>query len=273
MEATNLPDIKKMFSNEACMNNLKAMLGTKAQGFATSVLSAVSNNKLLQRATPQSIYTSAMVAASLDLPINQNLGFAALVPYGGLCQMQVMVKGLTQLAIRSGQYKSINNAVVYEGQLVKEDPFTGDYEFDLKAKKSDKIIGYVAYFKTIGGFEKYYYMTKEEVQKHGKKYSKTYGNGVWQTDFDSMALKTVLKMLLSKFGILSIEMQRAIRFDQASIKGDFNSVDSVDELEAEYVDNPNEEPFDEEKAKATANKFADFNNVDEKTGEIFGDKK
>ena len=221
---SNLPEVRKMLSNEICMNNLKAMLGTKAQGFATSVLSVVNNNKLLQDASPNSIYTSAMVAASLDLPINPNLGFAALVPYGGVCQMQVMTRGLIQLAIRSGQYKHINNAIVYEGQLVKEDPFTGEYEFDYKSKTSDKVIGYMAYFETISGFEKYYYMTKEEVEKHGRKYSKTYNNGVWKTDFDSMALKTVLKLLLSKFGVLSIEMQRAIRFDQAAIKGNFDTV-------------------------------------------------
>ena len=277
---SNLPEVKKMFSNEACLGNLKAMLGTKAQGFATSVLSVVNNNKLLQNASAQSIYTSAMVAASLDLPINPNLGFAALVPYGGTCQMQVMTRGLTQLAIRSGQYQRINNAIVYDGQLIKEDPFTGEYEFDFHAKKSDNVIGYVAYFKTIGGFEKYFYMTKEEVEKHGRKYSKTYNNGVWKTDFDSMALKTVLKMLLSKFGILSIEMQRAIRFDQASIKGDFNSVDDIDELDAEYVDNEKEKVVDEEKAKKLAKEFADFEevkdekeNVDKKTGEILGDKK
>lgn len=275
---SNLPTVKKMFSEEACMNNLKAMLGTKAQGFATSVLSVVNNNKLLQNAAPLSIYTSAMVAASLDLPINPNLGFAALVPYGGTCQFQVMTRGILQLAIRSGQYQRINNAIVYDGQLIRQDPFTGDYEFDFNAKKSDKVIGYVSYFKTICGFEKYYYMTKEEVEKHGKKYSKTYNNGVWKTDFDSMALKTVLKLLLSKFGILSIEMQRAIRFDQAAIKGDINSVESIDELDTEYIDNEQEPEVDEKKVKETASKFAEYEEVkdekvDKNTGELFEDKK
>lgn len=275
---SNLPEVRKMLSNEICMNNLKAMLGTKAQGFATSVLSVVNNNKLLQNASPNSIYTSAMVAASLDLPINPNLGFAALVPYGGVCQMQVMTRGLIQLAIRSGQYKHINNAIVYEGQLVKEDPFTGEYEFDYKSKTSDKVIGYMAYFETISGFEKYYYMTKEEVEKHGRKYSKTYNNGVWKTDFDSMALKTVLKLLLSKFGVLSIEMQRAIRFDQAAIKGNFDGVESIDELDTEYLDNEQDHILDDKEAKKMANKFAQYTDatetkVDKETGEIIADKK
>ena len=267
---SNLPELSKMFSNERCIGNLKSMLGKKATGFATSVLSVVNNNSLLQKATPQSIYTSAMVAASLDLPINQNLGFAAIVPYGNTAQFQIMGKGLVQLAIRSGQYQRINNAVVYEGQLIKEDPFTGDYEFDFKAKISDKVIGYVAYFKTVGGFEKYYYMTVEEAMSHGKKYSKSFGkknkygewSSLWQTDQDSMCLKTVLKLLLSKFGILSIEMQRAIRFDQSEIKGDINAVDNVDELDAEYIDNDKEnEELDKEESEKVAAKFSDFEDV------------
>ena len=263
---SNLPELKSMLSKESVMNNLKAMLGNKAQGFATSVLSIVNNNKLLQNASPSSIYTSAMVAASLDLPVNPNLGFAALVPYGGTCQFQIMTRGITQLAIRSGQYQRINNSIVYEGQLVSENPFTGDYEFDFKAKKSDTVIGYVAYFKTIGGFEKYFYMTKEEALSHGKKYSKSFGkknskgewSSLWQTDEDSMALKTVLKLLLSKFGVLSIEMQRAIRFDQASIKGDINKIEDIDNLDTEYIDNEKEVIIDEKKEKEMKERFKAF---------------
>ena len=209
---TTLPKLKTMLSNEQVMNNLKAMLGNKAQGFATSVLSTVNNNKLLQNADAGSIYTAAMLAASLDLPINQNLGFAALVPYGGQCQFQIMTKGLVQLAIRSGQYAKISNAVVHEGELIKYDPFTDEYIFDVTKRTSDKVIGYMAYFKTIGGFEKYFYMTTSEMEEHGKKYSKSFGrknlsgqwSSLWQTDPQSMGLKTVIKLLLSKFGILSI---------------------------------------------------------------------
>ena len=237
--STTLVQVKEIFGRESVMKNLKAMLGSKAQGFATSVLSVVNNNKLLQSADANSIYTSAMVAASLDLPINPNLGFAAIVPYGRSAQFQIMTKGITQLAIRSGQYSRITNSIVYEGQLVKQDPFTDEYVFDFNAKKSDKIIGYVAYFRTIGGFEKYFYMTKEEVEAHGKKYSKSYTSGVWKSDFDSMALKTVLKLLLSKYGILSIEMQRAITMDQAELKGEINTIEDIDAVEVAYTDNPN----------------------------------
>ena len=244
-QLATLPKLKGMLSSQHVMNNLKAMLGSKAQGFATSVLSTVNNNKLLQNADAGSIYTAAMLAASLDLPINQNLGFAALVPYGGTCQFQIMTKGLVQLAIRSGQYAKINNAVVHEGELVKYDPFTDEYEFDMSKRTSDKVIGYMAYFKTIGGFEKYFYMTVKEMEEHGKKYSKSFGrknkmgeySSLWQTDPQSMGLKTVIKLLLSKFGILSIEMQRAINFDQASVKGEVITVEDIEKLEPEYIDN------------------------------------
>lgn len=260
MANTNLVALKGYFENDAVKKNLRAMLGQKAQGFATSVLSVVNNNKLLQNADPSTIYSSAMVAASLDLPINPNLGFAAIVPYGRQAQCQIMSRGFIQLAIRSGQYAKINNAIVHKGELVKYDPFRDEYEFDASKRESDEVIGYMAYFRTIGGFEKYFYMTKEEALAHGKRYSKSFSSGNWSTDPDSMCLKTVIKLLLSKYGILSIEMQRAIKFDQAIVKGDFSqmeSFDEIDEAEAEYIDNPQND-IDEQKAKDVANKFADF---------------
>lgn len=253
---SNLVQVKEIFGRESVMKNLKAMLGNKAQGFATSVLSAVNNNRLLQSADANSIYTSAMVAASLDLPINPNLGFAAIVPYGRSAQFQIMTRGIIQLAIRSGQYSRITNSIVYEGQLIKQDPFTDEYEFDFNAKKSDKVIGYVAYFRTVGGFEKFFYMTKEEVEAHGRKYSKSYNNGVWQSDFNSMALKTVLKLLLSKFGILSVEMQRAITLDQAEVKGEINTIEDIDAVEVNYIDNPNEQQSTKSKLEEIAEKNA-----------------
>ena len=256
----NLVALRGYFENDAVKKNLRAMLGSKAQGFATSVLSVVNNNRLLQNADPASIYSSAMVAASLDLPINPNLGFAAIVPYGRQAQCQIMTRGFIQLAIRSGQYAKINNAIVHEGELVKYDPFKDEYEFDVTKRISDKVIGYVAYFRTVGGFEKYFYMTKEQALAHGKRYSKSFSSGVWASDPDSMGLKTVIKLLLAKYGILSIELQRAIRFDQGVVKGDITNIESIeeiDEADVEYVDNP-QTAMDEEKAKEVAEKFADF---------------
>jgi recombination protein RecT len=149
-----------------------------------------------------------------------------------LAQFQLGWKGLVQLAMRTGQYKTINTAEVYEGELVGENRFTGEYEFNPKGKQSDKIIGYMAYFKLLNGYEKTLYWPKEKVEYHAKRFSKTFGSdyGIWNTDFDSMAMKTVLKALLSKFGILSVEMQTAIISDQAEIK-------DVDSMDVSYPDN------------------------------------
>lgn len=263
MANSNVVALRGYFNNDTCMNNLRAMLGKKAQGFVTSVLSVVNNNTLLQKADPKSIYSSAMVAASLDLPINPNLGFAAIVPYGQAAQFQIMTRGLIQLAIRSGQYEKICNAVVHEGELVKYDPFTDDYKFDTTKRTSDKVIGYMAYFKMVGGYEKYLYMTEEEVLAHGKRYSKTFNSGPWKDNTEAMCLKTVLKLLLSKFGALSIEMQRAIKFDQGIIKDEdnlINSVEDIDATEVNYDDNPEgdnkptEETIEDKKERVRKNK-------------------
>ena len=265
MANNNVLALRGYFDNDAVKKNLQAMLGQKAQGFATSVLSVVNNNKLLQNAEPSSIYSSAMVAASLDLPIQPNLGFAAIVPYGKQAQFQIMTKGLLQLAIRSGQYERVTNAIVHKGELVKYDPFTDEYVFDASKRESDEVIGFMAYFRTVGGYEKYFYMTKEEALAHGKKYSKSFSSGVWTSDPNSMCLKTVLKLLLSKYGILSVEMQRAMKFDQSVVKGDFTQMESVEDIDAadvEYIDNPQTQAVDETKAKEIANKFSDFGSAE-----------
>ena len=265
MANNNVLALRGYFDNDAVKKNLQAMLGQKAQGFATSVLSVVNNNKLLQNAEPSSIYSSAMIAASLDLPIQPNLGFAAIVPYGKQAQFQIMTKGLLQLAIRSGQYERVTNAIVHKGELVKYDPFTDEYVFDASKRESDEVIGFMAYFRTVGGYEKYFYMTKEEALAHGKKYSKSFSSGVWTSDPNSMCLKTVLKLLLSKYGILSVEMQRAMKFDQSVVKGDFTQMESVEDIDAadvEYIDNPQTQEVDETKAKEIANKFSDFGSAE-----------
>lgn len=246
MATTTLQNYNKL-RTEMLSTNVKErfeqVLGTKANSFISNVLTTVSNNESLKNCEANSIMTSAMIAATLDLSINPNLGQAAIVPYkdrdrGDVATFQIMTNGFKQLAIRSGQYAKINNAIVYEGQLIKEDPFTDDYVFDHSAKKSDKVIGYMAYFRLNTGFEKYYYMSVSDVDKHAKKFSKTYqkGFGVWKDNFDAMGLKTVLKMLLNKYGILSIDMQKAILFDQAVVKGSV-AENNVEEMEVEYVDN------------------------------------
>ena len=231
--------VQNLFAKEDVRARFTEMLGKKAQGFITSVLQITNSNELLKNADPLSIYNAAATAATLDLPLNNNLGFAYIIPYkqkkdGNLvdvAQFQLGYKGFIQLAQRSGQFQTISASPIYEGQLVEQNPLTG-FVFDFTKKTSDKVIGYASYFKLINGFEKTLFMSVEEMNKHGVRFSKTFakGFGLWKDDFDSMALKTVLKLLLSKFAPLSIEMQRAVISDQAII----NDVETQD---VTYVDN------------------------------------
>lgn len=246
MATTTFPQLKSLLNGDSVKTRFNEILGKKAPGFISSVISAVNGNTMLQTADPQSILNSAVIAATLDLPINSNLGLSAIVPYYDsklrttVAQFQLMYKGLIELCLRSGQFSSLIDEVVYEGQLVKKNKFTGEYIFDEDSKTSDKVIGYMAYFRLVNGFEKTHYMTVGEVEAHAKKYSQSYKKefGVWKDDFDTMARKTVLKLLLAKYAPKSIEMQRAITFDQATINGDLTQQDtSVDEVEIEYVDN------------------------------------
>lgn len=229
-------DVRKRFEE---------ILGTRAPAFMSSIISAYNANALLKTADPKTVLSAAMMAATLDLPINQNLGFAHLVPYKNnkdgvtRCQFQIGWKGFVQLAIRTGQYKTMNAVPLYEGQIKVVNHITGEIELDENGKKSDVVVGYCAYFRLLNGFERYYYMTKEAVEKHGRRYSKSYETGNWKVNFDAMALKTVVKLLLSKWGILSVQMERALSADQGVIldPGKPNEADvSVDFVDAEKVE-------------------------------------
>jgi recombination protein RecT len=239
-ETANLPSTPKTLEGLLNAQNVRKrfddILGKKAAGFISSIISAAVQNPDLGRAEPMTVIAAAAVAASLDLPINPNLGFAHIVPYSGRAQFQMGWRGYVQLGQRTGQYRTINVAIVHEGELEVHNKFTGEMKFNADSKTSDKIIGYVAYFRLLNGFEKYFYMTKEEVEAHGKRYSKSYEKkeSRWQRDFDAMALKTVIKLLLNRWGILSIEMQTALHADQAVIK-------DVDSADYEYVDSTEEE--------------------------------
>jgi len=233
-----------LLQSDQVKKKFEEVLGAKSKSFVTSVMSAVSSNPALSRADGASIYMAAMMAAALDLPVNQSLGYAYIIPYGDKAQFQIGVKGLTQLAMRSGQFRTISTSAVYEGQLAQHDPLKGN-TFNWTNKKSDKVIGYVAFFSLLNGFEKSIYMTVEEIKKHGEKYSKTYknANGVWQSDFNAMAEKTVLKRLLSKYAPMSIEMQKAEIADQSVIK-------DAETLDVEYIDNADgEAPKQSEEAE------------------------
>lgn len=232
--------IKSLLAKDNVKRRFEEILGQKAAGFMSSVINVVNGNTNLKECDPNSVLASAAVAASLDLPIDPNLGFAYIVPYKqkGVpkAQFQIGYKGFIQLAMRTGQYKTMNATEVYEGEIKSHNRITGELEFDFEGRKSDKVIGYVAYFRLINGFEKYWYMTREEVDQHAKRYSQTYkrGFGKWTEDFDAMALKTVLKLLLSKYGILSIEMQTSLKADQAVINTNDN--DASSDFSYDYID-------------------------------------
>ena len=225
--------VETLLAKDGFKKRFEDILGKKAPGFISSVISATKGNANLALCDPGTVLSSAAVAASLDLPINPNLGFAYIVPYSNQAQFQMGWRGFVQLAMRTGQYQTINVTEVCEGELKRHDKFTGEMEFDSAGKKSDNLIGYVAYFRLLNGFEKWLYMSMDDVTAHGKKYSKSFGNasGRWKLDFNAMAKKTVLKLLLSKFGILSIEMQTAIQADQGVINetGDAEYIDRAEE--------------------------------------------
>lgn len=253
--ATQQPQtLQSLMGSGAVIKKLNDVLGSekKASAFISSVISVANGNTALRNANPMTILGSAMVAATLDLPVVPTLGMAYIVPYKGQAQFQLGYKGLIELAERSGQFKNIIDEVVYEGQLVKKNKFTGEYEFDEDAKKSDKVIGYMARMDLINGFSKTIFWTKEEVEAHANKFSQAFRSGYtspWKSDFDAMARKTVLKALFSKYAPKSIAIQQAIKFDQAVVKADnLDGEDiNIDAFETEYVDcEQTQEPTAEE---------------------------
>jgi recombination protein RecT len=239
--------IKSFFDRDIVKAKLQELVGKNAASFTTSVLQIANSNTMLINADPVSVFNAACMAATLNLPINNNLGFAYIVPFKNNkenkieAQFQLGYKGFIQLAQRSGQFKTISASPVLDGQLISENPLTG-YEFDWSIKTSDKVIGYVAYFKLLNGFEAWFYMSDADVKKHAGKYSQTFkkGYGVWKDQYDAMAIKTVLKLLLSKQAPLSIEMQTAVLADQAIVKDvetqDFAYIDHDPIVEVQTVD-------------------------------------
>ncbi len=235
---------KEYFKQPGVEAKFKELLGAKAPAFVTSVLQAVASNPLLAKADPASIYNSAAVAAILDLPINNSIGQAYIIPYKtkqpdgtfkDVAQFQIGWKGFKQLALRSGQFKLMNETDVREGEITNFDRLSGEITFnwiqDSAERNKKKIIGYVSYFRLTNGYEHTYYMTKEEVIAHATKYSQSFKKnfGPWKDDFDSMAIKTVVKLNLNKNAPLSTEMQKAITVDQSVIKDESGeSVDYVD---------------------------------------------
>lgn len=242
-------EVTRYIKDENVGKRINELLKDRAPQFTTTLMAALNSNKALNNCEPQSVLTAALTAASMDLPINQNLGFAYLIPYknkdGDVCQFQMGYKGFIQLAQRSGYYKTINATEVREGEIAKIDRLSGEIEFewieDDKEREKAKVVGYVAYFKLLNGFEKSLYWSVEKCKAHATRFSKSfkYGGGLWKDDFESMAIKTVLKQLISKYGPLNTQLQEAIVKDQT--------------INGEYIDNPDySEPITIENAETGA---------------------
>lgn len=224
--ATGVELLKGIISAPSVQEQFKNALRDNSDVFTASIIDLYNSDKNLQACEPKQVIMEALKAATLKLPINKALGFAYIVPYnesyqeGGqwlkrqVPQMQIGYKGLIQLAMRTGQYRTINADVVFEGELRTVNKLTGEIDFSGE-KKSDKVIGYFAHIELLNGFSKTLYMSLERVTAHASKYSKSFNNNKtpWKTEFDSMAIKTVLRNLLSRYGYLSIEMIGAIDKD------------------------------------------------------------
>ena len=261
--------LKGMLEMPAYKNKFSEMLGKKAAGFMSSIIAVTNNNKYLAKANPATVIGAAAQAAMLDLPINQSLGFAYIVPYGSEAQFQLGYKGYIQLAQRSGQYVDIGAKTVFEGELEYENRLLDKFKFG--ERTGDKVIGYLAYFRLTNGFEKMLFMELDEMIAHAKKYSKNYKGGTdkWGlTDFNTMAEKTVLKRLLSKYGPLSIEsvqMSQALSNDGSVISMNKDGEFDVD-FDGETIDAEYEET--EEHSGDTYNVAGEI--IDANTGEVVG---
>lgn len=281
--ANNLANVshKDFFNAPAVKAKFQEVLKGKENEFVASLLSVVTNNNLLAKASNESIMTAAMKAAVLNLPIEPSLGQAYIVPYGREAQFQLGYKGLIQLAQRSGKYKSINSGVVYKSQFISYNPLFEELEIDF-TQPQDEVIGYFAAFKLLNGFEKVTYWTKEQAYAHGKRFSKSFNNGPWKSDFDAMAQKTLLKQIISKYGPLSIEMEQAIVADNetenekaAPIDVTPQETESLDDIlgnstvsESESVENPQEAAEEPKNKEAVSKTETTTPKIDEETGEV-----
>ena len=203
---------------------MSEVLHENRESFVASLIDLYSSDTYLQKCNPGAVMKEALKAVSLKLPINKALGFAWIIPYNDsksgqtLPQMQIGYRGYIQLAMRTGAYRTMNMDNVYEGEVKVVNRLTG--EIDLNGERiSDKVIGYFAYIETVNGFSKTLYWTVEKVISHAKKFSKSYNSGaaIWKQNFDEMAQKTVMRNLIAKWGVMSVDLQRAIDLDNADL--------------------------------------------------------
>ncbi|WP_195960908.1 recombinase RecT [Enterococcus casseliflavus] len=255
----NTPAMKKKFTD---------ILHEKSDSFMGSLMALVGGDNYLSQAEPMTIIASALKAATMDLPIDKNLGYAYVVPFNrsekvgnkwvkhNEAQFILGYKGYIQLAQRSGQYKALNALAIYDGQLIDWNPLTEEFTFDYKAKVSDEVIGYVGFFELLNGFKKTVYWTKQEIESHRIKNAKGYDkeklSGAWVDNYDSMAIKTVLRNMLSKWGLLSVEMQSAITSDEKVFRVDENN-DLIEETDLSDMEPLNQDLKEAERVEESEN--------------------
>jgi len=240
---SNLKQFNQMIVAPNTQAYLQGVLGERKGEFINNITALVANNKQLQECEPTTLMFAALKATALRLPLDPNLAQAHVIPYRNNktrtveAQFQLGWRGFVQLAIRSGQFQTINVTDIREGEMQGYDLITGEMQVKAMPEREKlPIVGYMAFFRLNNGFTKSLYMTAGEVEQHAKRYSQTYASkndyvrnsSKWTTDFDAMARKTVLKLLLSRFAPLSIDMQQAVQADQAVMHGEnkFNYVDN-----------------------------------------------
>lgn len=256
--------LKQLTQSPTVISKFTNVIGKRAPQFLSSVLNLANNNKSFDKVDPNTVMGAAMVAATLDLPVNPNLGYMYIIPYGNNAQAQIGYKGYIQLAQRSGLYKRLNAVAVYADEFKGFNPLTEeiDYEPHFRNRdKSEQAVGYVGHFELTNGFSKTVYWTREQIDEHRRRFSKMSGDaqptGVWRDNFDAMALKTVIKNLLSKWGPLSTEMQTAYESDEST-----TTLDSDDKQVERKDVTPQEEQAQKllEKALGKENKQVAENN-------------
>ena len=254
------PKFSVAIQSEAYKNLINRTLGDKdrATRFIASISSAVATNAQLQECDAGTILSGALLGESLNLSPSPQLGQYYLVPFNDskkgykVAQFQLGYKGYIQLAIRSGQYKKLNVLAIKTGELIKYDPLNEEIEVKLiedeEERENAETIGYYAMFEYTNGFRKSLYWTKNKMEKHALKYSKGYaahkGYTFWEKDFDGMAYKTMLRQLISKWGIMSIDMQKAMEQDMSAINtdGTYEYVDN-EEVQIPNIQEPENDPF------------------------------
>jgi len=230
-------------TSEGAKNKINQIIGGKdGQRFMTAILAAVSDNPKLAKCEHGSILSAALIGESLKLSPSRQLGQYFIIPYGDKAEFQIGYKGYIQLALRSGYYKKLNALAIKEGELVYYNPLTED--FDCKLIEDDEIrektatSGYYVMFEYLNGFCKTMYWSVKKMKSHAVQYSQAYKSDLknkssysfWITDFDSQGLKTMLRQIISKWGIMSIEIQKAFEEDKDEA------------IQADYVDTTPEQP-------------------------------